>query len=187
MSRFRAAAGDAWIIRFERRSGRWVLAPRWRGPALGPWLVVAEWAFVTTAVCTLLGGGIFAGLYQGKPDFDRQSRAFADASVEAAASSLSPGEIFARASPDFTDAASAPFYADFQRLAALGPGALNQGCRGAARIEPFGVHSLVTAQYSCELAARGGEKTVLVLSLARTLDDWKITGFYVSRPQPGSA
>jgi hypothetical protein len=180
MTPFKMSADDRWVIRFERRGGRWVLAPV-RGS--GPWYMLFEWAVVTAAACAILMGGLFAGLYQARPDFDRQSRAFADASVEAIASSLSTGELFVRASPDFIDSASDASYADFHRLAALGPGSVNQGCRGAARVQPFGVYSVLTAQYSCELQAKG-KRAVLVLSLGRDLNDWKITGFYVSPPQP---
>ena len=58
----------------------------------------------------------------------------------------------------------------------------SQGCRGLAKIEPLGVYSVVTAQYTCELRS-GARHSVVVLSLGRDLNDWKITGFYVSPPQ----
>jgi len=172
-------ADDAWIIRFERRTGRWLLAPRRRW---GVWLILLEWAAVTAAACAILMGGLFAGLYQARPDFNVQSKAFADASVNAVTASLSTGELFARASPAFIDSASDAFDADFRRLAALGAGGTNQGCRGFARIEPLGVYSAVTARYTCELRSNG-KQAVVVLSLGRDLDDWKITGFYVSPPR----
>ncbi len=71
MNPFKMAADDAWAIRFERRSGRWVLAPR-RAPSL--WLLIFEWAAVTTAACAILMTGLFAGLYRARPDFDVQRR-----------------------------------------------------------------------------------------------------------------
>ncbi len=94
-----------------------------------------------------------------------------------------PGELFARASPEFIDSASDPDHANFHRLGALGPGATSQGCRGLSRIEPLGVYSVVTAQYTCELRSNA-RQAVVALSLGRDLKDWKITGFYVSPPQP---
>ena len=181
MTPFRMADDKPWVIRFEAKSGRWILAPRHRYP--GPGLVLLEWAGVTTAACAMLMGGLFAGLYQARPDLDVQSRAFANASVDAIAASLSTGKLFARASPDFIDSASDAFHADFHRLAALGPSGTNQGCQGLAKIEPLGVYSVVTAQYTCELRSRT-EQSVVVLSLARDLSDWRITGFYASPPQP---
>jgi hypothetical protein len=180
MTPFRMPADGAWVIRFDRRNGRWILAPRRGVP--GPWFLVFEWALVTAAACAILIGGLFAGLYQARPDFDLQSKAFADSSVNAVALSASTGELFARASPDFIDSASDPDHANFRRLAALGPGVTSQGCRGLAKIEPLGVYSVVTAQYTCELRS-STRQTVVVLSLGRDLNDWKITGFYVSPPQ----
>jgi len=180
MNPFRIAVDDAWVIRFERRSGRWLLARR-RGS--GPWLLLVEWAAVTALACAILMGGLFAGLYQARPDFSLQSKAFADASVNAIASSSSAGELFARASPGFIDSASDAFHVAFRRLAALGPGATNEGCRGLARIEPLGVYSMVTARYACELRSTS-KQVVVVISLGRDVNDWKITSFYVSPPQP---
>ncbi|HEY3950435.1 hypothetical protein, partial [Phenylobacterium sp.] len=161
MNRIRLAEDKPWVIRFERKTGRWILAPRHRYP--GPALVLLEWAAVTAAACAMLMGGLFAGLYQARPDLDLQSRAFADASVAAIAPTLSTGELFARASPDFIDSASDAFRADFRNLAALGPGGANQGCHGRSRIEPLGVYSVVTAQYTCELRSKTAQ-SVLVLS-----------------------
>jgi hypothetical protein len=181
MNPFRMPVDGAWVIRFDRRNGRWVLAPRRGVP--GPWLLLFEWAVVTAAACAILMGGLFAGLYQARPDFDVQSKAFADSSVNAIALSESAGDLFARASPEFIDSASDPDHANFHRLAALGAGATSQGCRGLARIEPLGVNSVVTAQYTCELRSKA-RQAVVALSLGRDLRDWKITGFYVSPPQP---
>ena len=180
MNPFRMPVDGAWVIRFDRRRGRWILAPRRGAP--GPWVLVFEWALVTTAACAILMGGLFAGLYQARPDFDLQSKAFADSSVNAIALSASTGELFARASPDFIDSASDPDEANFHRLAALGPGVTSQGCRGLAKIEPLGVYSVVTAQYTCELRS-STRHSVVALSLGRDLNDWKIPGFYVSPPQ----
>ncbi|HEY5008264.1 MAG TPA: hypothetical protein VII42_09680 [Caulobacteraceae bacterium] len=181
MTPFRMSEDKPWVIRFERKTGRWILAPRHRYP--GPALVLLEWAGVTAAACAMLMGGLFFGLYQARPDLDVQSRNFADASVADITGSLSTGELFARASPDFIDSASDAFHADFRHLAALGPGVTSQGCHGLARIEPLGVYSVVTAQYSCELRSQTAQ-SVVVLSLARNLSAWRITGFYVSPPLP---
>ncbi len=102
--------------------------------------------------------------------------------MNAVAASLSPGEVFARASPDFINSSSDAFDADLRRLAALGPGWVNQGCRGLARIEPLGVYSTVTARYTCELRSRT-QQAVVALSLGRNVNAWKITGFYISPPR----
>ena len=179
MNPFRMTVDEAWVIRFERRSGRWVLAPR-RRP--GPWLLLLEWAAVTMGACAILMGGLFAGLYQARPDFDVQSKAFADDAVDAIAASLNTSDLFARASPDFIASASEALRADFRHLAALGPGGMNEGCRGAAAVEPLGVYSPLTARYTCKLRSPH-KQTVAVLSLARDLGNWKITGFYVSPPR----
>jgi hypothetical protein len=180
MTPFRMSEDKPWVIRFERKTGRWILAPRHRYP--GPAMLLLEWAAVTAAACAMLMGGLFFGLYQARPDLDVQSRNFADAAVADITGSLSTGELFARASPDFIASASDAFHADFRHLAALGPGVASQGCHGVATIEPWGVYSVVTAQYTCELRSKTA-KSVVVLSLGRDLSAWRITGFYVSPPQ----
>jgi hypothetical protein len=168
-------------VKHDRWTGRRALAPY---RAFSPGFLVLEWAMVTFAACAILTGGVFAGLYRARPDFDRQAQAFADDAAEAMAASPTPSELFARAAPDLVDMPSPAAQAGLDRLAALGPGAASQGCRGQSRIEPLGVYSVLTARYRCTVRSGLGEAD-LVLDLGRDLHAWRITGFHLDAPLTG--
>ncbi len=177
MRTFRVADEPSWKLRFHRGQGRWILAPRWRP---GPVLVLTEWALVTAAACAILMGALLFSLYSAIAEFDVASRDFADASIGAIdhAGALA---LARRSSPDFRASAARGLAPDLGRLRALGVPRANQGCTGFAAIEPWGVYSMVTARYTCEVRSSRGA-SVVALTLGRELLDWKITGLYIAPP-----
>jgi hypothetical protein len=163
-----------------RRGGFWAPLVAFRGQFWRPFFA---WAGPTTVFCSMMLTGCLIGLYQSRPAMDAQSRAFAVASVHAITSSWTMSEFSARAIPDLAWSAYAQDAKVFRQLRRLGAPVNPIGCLGNVFIAPSGAKNIVTARYACPISWPHAQ-SVAVVSLRKDLDDWKVTGLYVSPPTP---
>lgn len=138
-------------------------------------------AALVAGCCAIMVLALVAGLYLSRPRLDAQSRAFAEASVDALASHWSEDELLTRAGPDFASTSSGYFYRYLAKLHTLGPGSRRQACLGSTAVSPMSVVAPVTATYACALEVEASP-AVAVVSLRREGKAWAITGFYLSTP-----
>ena len=176
---FRMASDEAYVYEFERRRGVWrpKIPLRQR---LWTWAV--EWGPTAAVVCGVLGVGGMAGLYAARPDLDAQSHRFADETVRSVAPGWNRLALLSRAAPDFIDGAPDVDQGYFQQLKAVGPASDIQSCIGGASVDPKAWSGVITAQYTCRVQVRR-QSSLVALSLKKQAGDWKVTGFYLSRPQ----
>jgi hypothetical protein len=176
MSQFGSVANDYAGLRNGRGARLRALALR-RRPSLAIWAL--ERFGVALAAGLMVAAGGAAGLALAGRTLDRDSKAFADATINAMTPAWSQDELIARASPALAAAPPAQFDRLFATLRGLGAGARNQGCDGkATMLSALGNASEVTAAYACAVQAPAGQ-AIVNLTLARSNDAWAITAIQV--------
>jgi hypothetical protein len=111
--------------------------------------LVAEWCAITVLACAIVDAGGWLGFTGSKAVFDAQSRAYAVGAMNQA-EAASPAAAQARI----------------------------DDCVGGARYAPLEIHTVVVANYTCEIRDRSGLRMGSV-ALERGPDDWRVTRLYI--------
>jgi len=140
-----------------------------------------EW-FGTLALAALIVAiGGFAGLAQAGGQLDGDSKAYAEAAVNAIAPNWNSAELVSRSAPEVA-ASPNQVSAMFARFSRLGPDARLAGCTGQSNLRIMLSQPVsITAGYVCQLDLRSGPAQVN-LTLRKDNDAWKIVEFQVNSP-----
>ena len=144
---------------------------------------VLQWGVVVVVVVVLLGIAGFVGLFTAAHELDPESKAYADASVNAIVAGWNPDALLSRGAPEITAVPPDQIVSTFAQLRKSLANARNNGCEGHAAISwGLGRPISTTAGYKCPIDVTGG-RAVVTIFVRKTNGAWKVTGFWVN-PKP---
>ncbi len=139
--------------------------------------------FGALAACVIVVGvaGFFYLARIGSA-LDKESRAYATATVAAVTSHWSAQELLQRASPALVRAGTAQMAAAFAWFGSLGNLVGQPDCKGSSLMSAFAGQALhMSARYVCTATYEHGDATI-ELGLVKLGQGWRVNGFRVDSP-----
>jgi hypothetical protein len=141
-----------------------------------------EWCGTLALAALIVAIGGFAGLAQAGGQLDGDSKAYAEAAVNAIAPNWNSAELVSRGAPEIALIPPNQVAAMFARFSHLGPDARLAGCKGQSNLRfMLNQPASITAGYICQLDLQSGPALV-TLTLRKDNDAWRIAGFRVDSP-----